>query len=327
MATTAPRRTTVKIAAGVIVLGGGFVVFLLSAIAGILGNAERPSNSFAASDAALADIPEDYLRIYQAVGEETELDWAILAGIGKVETDHGRLDAPGVTSGVNTFGCCAGPMQFNLRNGPPSTWDAYRDSASDDVYDPADAIPASARLLIDNGAPDSYQQAIFAYNHAQWYVTDVLAQAERYRGAAERAAAGGAVGSANASEILADDAIQMTEVMRAQLEQGDIDPRLVDLIAFAADETDIIITSLLRPGDPGNHGAGRAVDIGAVDGEVCTGTRTGACGQLAVDLARVEGDARSTELIYAFDPDGPDDPRGFADPAAHSDHIHAGFDQ
>jgi hypothetical protein len=327
MATTAPRRTTVKIAAGVIVLGGGLVVFVLSAIAAILGSAERPSNSFAASDAALADIPEDYLRIYQAVGEETELDWTILAGIGKVETDHGRLDAPGVTSGVNTFGCCAGPMQFNLRNGPPSTWDAYRDSASDDVYDPADAIPASARLLIDNGAPGSYQQAIFAYNHAQWYVTDVLAQAERYRGAAERAAAGGSVGSANASEILADDAIQMTEVMRAQLEQGDIDPRLIDLIAFAAGETDIIITSLLRPGDPGNHGAGRAVDIGAVDGEVCTGTRTGACGQLAVDLARVEGDARSTELIYAFDPDGPEDPRGFADPAAHSDHIHAGFDQ
>ena len=68
MATTAPRRTTVKIAAGVIVLGGGFVVFLLSAIAGILGNAERPSNSFAASDAALADIPEDYLRSAYPVG-------------------------------------------------------------------------------------------------------------------------------------------------------------------------------------------------------------------------------------------------------------------
>ena len=50
---------------------------------------------------------------------------------------------------------------------------------------PADAIPAAARLLAANGAPGNLQQAIFAYNHASWYVDDVLAQAARY-------AAGGA---------------------------------------------------------------------------------------------------------------------------------------
>lgn len=325
MATVPKRSSALKVVVVLAALGAAFTLFLVSSIGAILGTSKRPGNSFAPSDAALADIPEDYLRIYQAVGAEFDLDWTILAGIGKVETNHGRLDAPGVTSGVNTFGCCAGPMQFNLRNGPPSTWESYRDSAGDDVYDPADAIPASARLLIDNGAPDSYRQAIFAYNHAHWYVEDVMAQAERYRGAAARAS--GAVGSANASEILNNDRVTMTGVMRAQLEQGDIDPRIIATIAFAADDRAIIITSLLRPGDPRNHGAGRAVDIGAVDGDICTGTRTGKCGQLAVDLARVEGDARSTELIYAFDADGAGDPRGFADPVGHSDHIHVGFDK
>jgi hypothetical protein len=51
--------------------------------------------------------------------------WQVLAGIGSIETDHGRSSAPGVHSGVNSYGCCAGPMQFNLRDGPPSTWDRY----------------------------------------------------------------------------------------------------------------------------------------------------------------------------------------------------------
>jgi len=335
MATTAPPRHTLRnlalAAAGLLVLLGLFIVTALGALLG----AERPSSSFAASEAALADIPKDYLRVYQAVGERYDLDWTILAGIGKVETDHGRLEAPGVRSGVNDAafangqGCCAGPMQFNVRNGSPSTWERYREGPSDDVYDPADAVPAAGRLLIDNGAKDSMQRALLAYNAAGWYVDDVLSQAEKYRGAARAGAAGArAIGSANAKEILGNARITIGDpAMRAQLQQGAIDPRVIATIAFAGQDRDIIVTSLKRPGDnDSNHGYGRAVDIGAVDGERCTGTRSGACGQLALDAARAEGDARSTELIYAFDPDG-GDPRGFADPAAHSDHIHAGFDQ
>ena len=45
------------------------------------------------------------------------------SAIGSIKTDHGRSRAPGVRSGVNRFGCCADPMQFNLRDGPLSTWD------------------------------------------------------------------------------------------------------------------------------------------------------------------------------------------------------------
>ena len=73
-----------------------------------------------------------------------------------------------------------------------------------------------------------------------------------------------------------------------------------------------------------NHSAGRAMDIGAVDGEVCRGTRTGRCADLVRELAAAQGPLRSTELIYCWDPDGPGDPRGFSRPD-HCDHIHWGL--
>jgi hypothetical protein len=78
-------------------------------------------------------------------------------------------------------------------------------------------------------------------------------------------------------------------------------------------------------GNVSNHFAGRAMDIGAVDGEICRGTHTGRCADLVHQLAAVSGELRSTELIYCFDPDGPGDPRGFAR-ADHCDHIHVGWD-
>ena len=74
-----------------------------------------------------------------------------------------------------------------------------------------------------------------------------------------------------------------------------------------------------------NHSAGWAMDIGAVDGEVCRGARTGNCADLVREFAAVTGPLRSTELIYCWDPDGPADPRGFAR-ADHCDQIHWGMD-
>src|ERR1044072_6336919 len=126
------------------------------------------------STEAIADIPANYLAVYLAVGKKKGLDWAILAAIGKIETDHGRLNAPGVTSGTNAFGA-AGPCQFLL-----STWAKM---GHGNVYDFHDCIPAMADYLALGGAPEDYNAAIFSYNHANWYVTKVLAQAEIYRGA------------------------------------------------------------------------------------------------------------------------------------------------
>ena len=134
------------------------------------------------SRAARAEIPADYLELYMSSAKTCPgLPWGVLAGIGKVETDHGRSRAPGVLSGVNAFGCCAGPMQFNVRNGPPSTWDHY--GRGGNVYDPRDAIPAAARLLCANGARGGrdLRGAVHAYNHSWAYVGQILALTRSYQ--------------------------------------------------------------------------------------------------------------------------------------------------
>jgi hypothetical protein len=132
---------------------------------------------------AVADIPAAYLAHYKAAGTTCpNLDWALLAGIGKVETNHGRLKAPGVTSGAN-FAGAAGPMQFL-----PSTFRGVRKRHPElgtNLYDPAVAIPAAAHLLCDNGVRrGNAYAAIFSYNHADWYVTKVQNKAADYRRAA-----------------------------------------------------------------------------------------------------------------------------------------------
>jgi hypothetical protein len=104
--------------------------------------------------------------------------WAVLAGIGKIESDHGRSSAPGVRSGVNRHGCCAGPMQFNLTDGPPSTWDTF---GRGNVYDPADAVAAAGRKLRAQGARRALDRALHAYNHDWGYVASVKALARRYQ--------------------------------------------------------------------------------------------------------------------------------------------------
>src|SRR3954469_3876219 len=152
----------------------------------------------APSAEALADIPGNYLQLYQQAAAHYELGgdgWSWLAGIGSVETDHGRLNAPGVTSGENSAGA-GGPMQFLS-----DTWASYGVDGNRDGrvsrYDPRDAIPAAARYLHASGAPGDWPRALFAYNHAGWYVADVAQRAGAYRGAAHAnpnaapAAAGG----------------------------------------------------------------------------------------------------------------------------------------
>ncbi|MGE0296948.1 NlpC/P60 family protein [Pseudonocardia sp.] len=138
------------------------------------------------SAAATADIPPDYLRLYRAATTCPGLDWAVLAAIGKIETDHGRSTLPGVHAGENPAGA-AGPMQFlaptftavTARHPPPPGG-----STPPSRYNPHDAIHAAAAYLCDSGAPARLADAIHAYNPSRAYVTAVLAQAARYRGTA-----------------------------------------------------------------------------------------------------------------------------------------------
>ncbi|WP_051323856.1 lytic transglycosylase domain-containing protein [Candidatus Solirubrobacter pratensis] len=137
----------------------------------------------------MPDIPADYLNAYKTAAVRYELGehgWSYLAAIGKIESDHGRSTAPGVHAGQNAYGCCAGPMQIHNGFGSGGgTWGAYRvdgnDDGREDIYDPADAVATAARYLVASGAPNDWRRAIFAYNHADWYVDQVLQQAAVYR--------------------------------------------------------------------------------------------------------------------------------------------------
>src|SRR5215217_6514555 len=303
----------------------GLLAVLLVLAIGVLGaifGMQPAQTGYGPSAAARAEIPAAYLRLYMDAGARYGIDPWILAGIGAVESDHGRSTAAGVRSSVNAFGCCAGPMQFSIA-GTPSTWDRHGVDGDRDgrrsPYAPADAIPAAARYLRASGAPADYRAALFAYNHADWYVAEVLAKAASFRGAA----AGAPLPQLTASvgQVLDDPRIALTPLQRADLRAGLIDPRLVSALAAMAHRHTVAITALRSDhstftvdGALSNHSAGRAMDIGVVDGEVCRGTRTGACAKLVRELAAVQGPLRSTELIYCWDADGPADPRGLRAP-------------
>ena len=134
----------------------------------------------APSRAAAADIPAGYLRLYRTAGARYRVPWSVLAAIGKVESDHGRLRLPGVRSGSNWAGAC-GPMQIGCvpHSKAGNGWARYGHGRP---HDPAQAIPAAARYLVDHGARRDLDQAIFAYNHSQAYVAKVKQLARQYGG-------------------------------------------------------------------------------------------------------------------------------------------------
>ena len=156
----------------------------------------------APSASAQQDIPPQLLPVYQTAANSCPgLPWSVLAAIGKVETDHGRSTAPGVHTGAN-FAGAAGPMQIGVGGKAGNTFAAYAvdgDGGGADVYNPVDAIFTAASYLCANGANKGADVAgaVFAYNHADWYVTKVLAIASTY------AASQGLPAGAPAEEVAA----------------------------------------------------------------------------------------------------------------------------
>jgi murein DD-endopeptidase MepM/ murein hydrolase activator NlpD len=116
------------------------------------------------------EIPPFLLPIYQAAGIQYDVPWQVLAGINEIETDYGRNLSTSTAGAV-------GWMQFL-----PSTWAKYGVDATGsgyaDPYNPVDAIFAAARYLNAAGASHNLYNAIYAYNHAGWYVQSVLLRAK-----------------------------------------------------------------------------------------------------------------------------------------------------
>jgi hypothetical protein len=117
-------------------------------------------------------IPPFLLPIYQACGTQYGIPWEVLASINRIET------AFGTNLNVSSAGAL-GWMQFI-----PSSWEMYGVDANNDgrkdPYNPVDAICAAANYLEAAGGQEDISRAIFAYNHADWYVDEVLLYARQY---------------------------------------------------------------------------------------------------------------------------------------------------
>jgi murein DD-endopeptidase MepM/ murein hydrolase activator NlpD len=115
-------------------------------------------------------IPPFLLPIYQAAGMQYGIRWEVLAAINEIETDYGR------NLNISSAGAL-GWMQFM-----PATWKMYGVDANHDgekdPFNPVDAVFAAARYLKAAGGDHDLRRAIFAYNHADWYVNSVLMRAQ-----------------------------------------------------------------------------------------------------------------------------------------------------
>jgi murein DD-endopeptidase MepM/ murein hydrolase activator NlpD len=115
---------------------------------------------------------QQLVALWQGAGSAYGIPWQVLASINKVESNFGRNMGPSSAGAV-------GWMQFM-----PSTWDRWGlDATGDGVSDPwnpQDAIYAAARYLAAAGGAQDISRAVLAYNHAQWYVDEVLQLAHTF---------------------------------------------------------------------------------------------------------------------------------------------------
>ena len=122
--------------------------------------------------------PTSYIQLFQESAAQycPGLPWQVLAAIGQIESGDGANVGPSSAGAL-------GPMQFL-----PSTWalwgiSAFGEPGPPNIRDPFDAVPSAARYLCAAGGATAagLPGAIFAYNHANWYVAEVLALAKQYQ--------------------------------------------------------------------------------------------------------------------------------------------------
>ncbi len=164
----------------------------------------------------------------------------MLAGINKIETGFGT------NLNVSTAGA-VGWMQFL-----PSTWKAYGVDANGDgqadPYNPVDAICAAARYLKAAGGDNDIRKAVFAYNHASWYVDEVMLYARQY-GSVPQGLLGSLTGLTQgdrfpvaANARYADDIVDRQAAQRAKPRQG-VTGNVADVVASSPTRRGIDIYS------------------------------------------------------------------------------------
>jgi Transglycosylase SLT domain len=168
--------------AGLISAPGAHLATLTRQVTRILGPGGRieqlRGGQLPVSSASGGSRPTTYIQLFKASAARycPGLSWTVLAAIGQIESGDGANEGPSSAGAL-------GPMQFL-----PSTWarwgiDAFGFTGPPNVMNPYDAVPSAARLLCADGAAaggKSLSRAIFDYNHADWYVSEVLALATEY---------------------------------------------------------------------------------------------------------------------------------------------------
>jgi hypothetical protein len=272
---------------------GAALFFLIVIVAG-MGAALVPVGATGCDPGALTgsvrEVPRRYARLYLDAAERYRLGArgpAILAAIHKEETDFGRSSSPGVRSGTNAAGA-AGPMQFLL-----STWRRYGvDGDGDgvrDVYEPADAIFGAANYLHASGAPGDWYGAIFAYNHADWYVGDVLGYARRFGDPGESADATCApTGGAELGRAVRLEGPRAFRPLPAPLmapgyPREQVDARLLADAVWILRSYDLRVTAAREAGHH-THGDGTALDMVPAGDLSSQAVWDHSAGRLAADL-------------------------------------------
>lgn len=165
-ANLAALKTQVEVITG----RGGQVVNLVAYSLNTAGNLPVEAN-------APSGVPANWIDLFKESAAQycPGMSWTVLAAIAEIESGDGANNGPS-SAGAQ------GPMQFL-----PSTWamwgvDGFGPAGQPDIWDPLDAVPSAARLLCASGGGNTatLSAAIFAYNHATWYVSEVLALASEY---------------------------------------------------------------------------------------------------------------------------------------------------
>ena len=291
-------------------------------------------------------IPSRYLSLYRHWGARYGVPWPILAGVGRIESDHGRNPAAYRPHHRGVLG----PMQFqagsnhaarrefaNGDQGRGGTWALYRTSSGHPPYrmDSADdeIAAAAAKLVSDAGPHRRWQRALYRYNAWGVYVRWVLHQARRYGLRCGSASAGISATSSSRvplisrSALLASVSLTLARPAAHDIASGAADVRVLNLLDWIARRHHVYV-QVIKTGHSrtisgtkriSNHWYGRAASITAVDGEP---VRAGSKAAKALWRALLHAPARlrPTELGAPWVATG--DSRSFLE----SSEIHIGFD-
>jgi hypothetical protein len=324
-----------------------------------LGLAVSSGSALACSTSTQA-IPTSYLTLYKSWGSIAGVPWTLLAAVGSVESNNGANPAALVPHDHGVLG----PMQFQAGSnrlakkqdsagdqGFGGTWALWRTASGHPPYrmdDPDDEIAAAAaKLRYDAGPTLNWSQALYHYNALGAYVSLVLKRARQYRlgtcvlgtsnpsttapsSATEDDGTSSAVPAATAGELLESSAIDLAPAAADDLQQGIVDSRLVDLLAWITTDHSVAISEFKTGHGKyvtgttriSNNWYGRGATITEVDGQPVS---PGSAGARAVwQLLRTAPAAIRPSEIGAPWAD-PANPRYYSGADAMN-LIHIGFD-